>query len=328
MCLCQMHGAQFREKNKRVDTMFLRATVVFVFSVILLSGDSFGLEFGLDENGSIIICSDEEVTEFFGQLESNEKFRDDMAERALDLSFWCADKHISEIPRAIRYLKNLHRLDLAGCEVNYLPEELGELSALQDLQLHNNPNLSTLPDSIGSLSNLEVLDCHYNGGEDFGPLEAIPATIGKLKKLRELKIGNNRVKRLPDSICDLESLEKLQVGNNWILELPAGLGRLKNLKKLVASLNCFKSLPVLQPGDFASIEEIHLHNNSNLSSFPWDVSKMPFLKLLALNCPKEYRQKNFLIHLSVAEWMRVDGHCYSGPREDDVFMSDAWCTIS
>ncbi|MBT4594658.1 leucine-rich repeat domain-containing protein [bacterium] len=314
--------------------MFLRATLFFVLSVASMCATPSkvsGIEEWkrmIDRDRAVTVHNEEEAAEFFGLLESDEDFRK-YAGGVVDTFVVLSNSEgslLKRIPKSIQYLWLLKDFRIFESDIERLPNEIGELVMLERITIYNSSKLWSLPETVGNLVNLTVLN--FCCEDKRGSLEFLPSTIGNLTKLRALTVRNASLRCLPDSICNLESLELLDVENNWILELPSGLGRLKNLKKLVASLNCFKSLPVLQPGDFASIEEIHLHNNSNLSSFPWDVSKMPFLKLLALNCPKEYRQKNFLIHLSVAEWMRVDGHCYSGPREDDVFMSDAWCTIS
>ena len=57
----------------------------------------------------------------------------------------------------VRFLKNLHTLDLSDNNFTGVPAEVGQLSRLEILDLSNNP-LTGLPNEIGNLKNLKVLD--------------------------------------------------------------------------------------------------------------------------------------------------------------------------
>ena len=59
--------------------------------------------------------------------------------------------------------------------------------------------LEYLPESIGELSALIDLDLGHN------QLETIPSTIGSLSNLTELNLRDNKLTSIPESICDLPS---------------------------------------------------------------------------------------------------------------------------
>jgi len=69
-------------------------------------------------------------------------------------------------------------------------------------------NISYLPESIGNLHFLKELDLtHCN-------LSALPEAIGNLKNLIELELFDNRLRSLPESISNLNSLKHLYTGRN------------------------------------------------------------------------------------------------------------------
>ncbi|WP_349305266.1 leucine-rich repeat domain-containing protein [Neochlamydia sp. AcF95] len=61
-----------------------------------------------------------------------------------------------------------------------MPEEIGQLSKLQDLQLSNN-QLTALPASIEQLTKLQILGLSYNH----------LTTLPKLPKIRVLEVDGN-----------------------------------------------------------------------------------------------------------------------------------------
>ena len=74
-------------------------------------------------------------------------------------------------------------------------------------------------------------------------LESIPETIGELKKLSELSVGENRLKTLPDSIGYCTALHALSFKANSIAVLPPSFANLQKLKILHANKNQFATFP-------------------------------------------------------------------------------------
>ena len=65
------------------------------------------------------------------------------------------------LPEEIKLLYQLTRLDLTGCSLLKLPEGLGELYALECLNLSWCAGLKNLPKSIGELQSLRTLNLQF-----------------------------------------------------------------------------------------------------------------------------------------------------------------------
>ncbi|XP_058108867.1 disease resistance protein RGA2-like [Magnolia sinica] len=116
------------------------------------------------------------------------------------------------------------------------------LPNLNDLRIDGIRELTSLPgDWLGqlrALQTLEILDCPQ--------LESLPEELGQLKALQTLKICNCRqLKSLPESSGQLKALQTLEIWNCRQLEsLPEELGQLKALQ-ILQICNCpeLRSLP-------------------------------------------------------------------------------------
>lgn len=127
-------------------------------------------------------------------------------------------------------------LDLAHCELNSLPSEIGELTNLQRLYLMDN-NLKALPKEVGLLSNLRTLDLRHN------QLGTLPSEIGKLVNLRNLYLRSNQLTTLVPEIGDLRNLKDLLLRDNKLSSLPAEIGRLTKLEVMTLEDNPLNSPP-------------------------------------------------------------------------------------
>ena len=121
----------------------------------------------------------------------------------LDLSY-NKELRSAEALSGIGELKALQHLNLRGCgRLTALPDAIGQLSALQHLNLVGCNRLTALPDAIGQLSALQ----HLNLGGCEG-LTALPDAIGQLSALQHLNLwGCLGLTALPD----LSGLPKLKV---------------------------------------------------------------------------------------------------------------------
>ncbi|MFX1536412.1 MAG: leucine-rich repeat domain-containing protein [Promethearchaeota archaeon] len=126
-----------------------------------------------------------------------------------------------------------------------LPESIGKLSSVQDIQLFSN-QLKTLPESFGDLKSLRLLNLVNNKLETLpefftqqkslqnlflnrNKLDILPESFGRLKALQTLNVRNNQLKTLPESILELPNLEMLFVRNNPLDD--AAMRLLKHLKE-------------------------------------------------------------------------------------------------
>jgi internalin A len=128
-------------------------------------------------------------------------------------------------------------LDLSTLGLTQVPPEIGKLTALTQLALHNN-QLTSLPPEISQLTALQVLDLRNN------QLTSLPPEIGQLSALTELWLNNNQLTSLPPEIGDLKKLERLTLERNKLVSLPERLKDLVNLKELTLHGNEALGLPV------------------------------------------------------------------------------------
>ena len=118
------------------------------------------------------------------------------------------DQHVftQRVGERPRFDRELHAfpLDFFGgrAKVRELPAEIGNLTELEELDIHSLP-LETLPAEIGDLANLKELNI---AGV---PLKTLPAEIGKLSKLTKLTIRKADHQRLRTYIKQFPNLETL-----------------------------------------------------------------------------------------------------------------------
>ena len=144
----------------------------------------------------------------------------------LDLSH----NNIFIIPNKLSKLYCLKRLDLSYNNIGSI-KSLPRLSSLIHLDLSDN-SFSYLPDRLG-FKNLELLYLNNN------KLKELPASIGKLRKLKELSVRGNSLSVITTRIAYLKKLEYLDLSDNNLSELPKQIRRLRKLKILRLSGNNF-----------------------------------------------------------------------------------------
>ena len=111
-----------------------------------------------------------------------------------------------EIPPELGNLSALEELNLFGNGlIGQIPPELGSLSALEELNLGGNRLTGEIPPELGNLSNLQRLILYVNlltGG--------LPSELGNLTSLVSLQVYDNQLAgEIPASFVDLNNLEFL-----------------------------------------------------------------------------------------------------------------------
>ncbi|EPI2836913.1 leucine-rich repeat domain-containing protein [Listeria monocytogenes] len=153
----------------------------------------------------------------------------------------------SIIPKAIGLytgLESLHLMynrNLSGD----IPDEMGNLTNLTNLNLAGNSLNGTIPDSIGNLTKLKTLDLSANavnssfdGYREEGLGGDIPASIGKLMELTTLTLGDySNFTSLPSTIGNLTSFQSLSVNQTKLSSVPVEIKNLTNLTNLNLSYN-------------------------------------------------------------------------------------------
>ena len=169
----------------------------------------------------------------------------------------------------------------AGCDsIATLPDSVGQLRNLRDLDLTGCFGLQQLPETVGALqrlTNLQMPQCTS--------LRGLPESVGLLTSLATLNAGDHpfAVRTLSTPCCYFESPLSLDHsepdvpsclgGCVTLNELPAGLGGLGALQKLdLFSCAALSALPQ-SFGHLASLLELDLSNCTSLQSLPTSFGK-------------------------------------------------------
>ncbi|KAJ8766139.1 hypothetical protein K2173_021656 [Erythroxylum novogranatense] len=102
-------------------------------------------------------------------------------------------------------------INISGSSLKgFLAPELGRITYLKELVLHNNNLIGTIPKELGVLKYLEVLDLGVN--QLTGP---IPPEIASLTSVKKINLQSNGLTgTLPPEIANLKNLEELRLDRN------------------------------------------------------------------------------------------------------------------
>src|SRR6266849_1336732 len=108
-----------------------------------------------------------------------------------------ANNRLRALPEEIGSLPNLRMLDAGHNLIAYLPQSFNKLTSITDyLYLHDN-RLEALSDSVfEGFIHLRYLNLGDN------PLRGLPASLGALAKLEELRLENIGLKTLPGFVAN------------------------------------------------------------------------------------------------------------------------------
>jgi hypothetical protein len=201
--------------------------------------------------------------------------------RCLEPSFEGADLDMKRLPSGLGNLVNLEVFSF-GCleKLETLPEEIGNLSKLEELIIDNGNGCSmnvSLPGSIGKLKNLRVLKL-------YGALDE--REVGKPAS------PPSRIKILPAQIADLRKLEVLDLGRNGLTAVPPQIAGLTNLTTLRLDFNALRAVPAFV-GNFKNLSELALDANEHIANLPASMAKFKTLRIsLGGNALKLREQKS------------------------------------
>ena len=186
-----------------------------------------------------------------------------------------AQEAYDEALRRIEECKNEEgdSLDLSSIDLTTLPPEIGQLTALTELNLSNN-QLSILPPEIGQLITLKELDLSNN------QLSSPPPEIGQLTDLKQLDLSKNQISQLPQWICKLSALSELNLYDNQLITLPPEIAQLTAIKELVLSKNRINTLPP-ELSQLTTLTGLYLFKNQLTTLPPW-IGRLAALKVLRI----------------------------------------------
>lgn len=176
-------------------------------------------------------------------------------------------------------------LNLWKQRLGRVPDWVWDRSELETLVLADT-DLSDVSDQIGRLKNLRMLDLGHN------KLARVPDALADLDGLTDfLYLHDNRLSSLPDAFARLTRLRYLNIGENAFDALPECISCMTNLIELRASGNRLTSLPDCI-GRLTRLRELHLRDNQ-LTSLPDSIEGLHELRQIDL-------RGNPLTHLPAA----------------------------
>lgn len=210
-------------------------------------------------------CSDEPVGKWHGVTTNNKG-------RVIGLDKrW--DGMQGSIPESIGDLTALEKLELSWNRINgNIPENIGKLTALKELDLSYNSQLNgSIPESIGDLTALEKLNLSYNDLNG-----KVPESIGNLTNLTFLGLADNELSgSIPECIGNLTDLVTLELGGNtWNVDIPEWIGNLTKLERLNLLGGNFNGEIPECLGYLTNLTEVYLSENNLTGSIPESLSNL------------------------------------------------------
>ena len=186
------------------------------------------------------------------------------------------------IPASLGDLQALESLNLAGNRLTgEIPAELGQLDKLQEFNLSENPMLTGgIPPELGELTNLRILNLRTN------PLTgAIPPQLGQLANLTKLDLFRNQLTgAIPPELGQLHKLQDLNLsGNRLTGAIPPELGQLANLTKLDLFHNELAGAIPPELGELANLAELNLGSDQLTGAIPPELGQLRKLQNLNLS---------------------------------------------
>ncbi|MEM9837079.1 MAG: right-handed parallel beta-helix repeat-containing protein, partial [Bacteroidota bacterium] len=186
----------------------------------------------------------------------------------------------------------------------FLPNEIGQLDALEGLFLSNNTISGTIPNTINGLVAIRTIALEQSSLTGGIPIEFYDLTtieniyisapsfggilnerISQLINLQNLYINLSQLNgQIPQSIGDLTNLRHLLLfGNNLTGSLPPSIGNLQQLEILRLDLNDLSGNIPSELGNLSSAIRIWLHQNDFEGEIPTELFALPSIERLYLS---------------------------------------------
>jgi gliding motility-associated-like protein len=177
--------------------------------------------------------------------------------------------------------------------VGSLPGSLGNLTALQYMEMDADSLSGLIPSTIGTLVNLTYLSLIENQLTG-----NIPVSLGNLTQLTWLRLSDNQLNgALPPALGNLSSLQYFYLGDNQFTgDIPPSLGNLTNLIYLQLYLNRLTGSIPSSLGNLPNLVDLELALNQLTGPIPASLGNNTNLQHLTL----QYNQLSGPIPASLA----------------------------
>ena len=185
-----------------------------------------------------------------------------------------------EIPEEIGTLTGLREINLFLNQLTgELPSTLGDLSNMNSLTISWNTLTGDVPDELGNLSSLRWLDLSWN--ELTGQ---IPTELGSLTNLVHLALQTNQMTdEIPVELGDLTKLNNLDFSRNKLSgEIPEEFGNLTKLQSLNLSQNELTGEIPTELGNLTKLQSLNLSRNKLTGEIPTELGNLSSLEMLFL----------------------------------------------
>jgi Leucine-rich repeat (LRR) protein len=223
------------------------------------------------------------------------------------------------LPREIGDLDAMETLDLSTVTFadtfpntisGNLPAELGQCRAMQVLNLANNRFSGSIPAALGNLSQLLIL--RLQGNELTGE---IPAELGHLSRLQELSLNRNMLEgEIPIALCSLSNLQEMYLSNNQLSgTIPDEIGRLSNLRLLILGSNHLRGPIPASLYMLTHLTHLGLYDNELEGALSADIGHITNLTALVLYENRfDGELPDALFTLSHLQQLRLNSNRFNG----------------
>ncbi|KAM3394083.1 hypothetical protein P3S68_003085 [Capsicum galapagoense] len=209
-----------------------------------------------------------------------------------------------------------------------IPNDVGNLSSLLDIDLLGNNLVGSIPTSIGNLRDLQrfnlsskkftgfigdlICKLQHLGDIYLGQNQisgSLPNCLGNITSLREIHLGSNKLSsNIPPSLGNLQDLVVLDLSsNNMVGSLPPEIGNLKVVTKMDLSMNQFANEIPREIGELQNLAHLSLRHNKLQGTIPDSMSDMVGLEFLDLshnnisgNIPKSLEKLQKLKYFNIS----------------------------
>ncbi|EFJ35383.1 hypothetical protein SELMODRAFT_30430, partial [Selaginella moellendorffii] len=176
-------------------------------------------------------------------------------------------------PKLAKFIARANNFD------NVLPATLGNLVALQELDISQNSIQGTIPDKINKCGNLVIMNLSCNALSG-----AIPSAVGEIPTLSVLDLRANSFNSgLPTGINGYNNLVRLQVSRNNFLAIPDDLATLPNILDVDISQNHLEGVIPSTLGTMTRVLSLNFSYNNLSSNIPPQIGDCARLSVLDLS---------------------------------------------